>query len=440
MIDPDILRKDPDILRAALSKRGAPDITDDLIAKNQHLRSLKTQWQAAQEERGQLSKTIGAFLQAGDTASAEAAKARVALLKETLDTLKTQQDQAEEDFQNAWQAVPNIPLPEIPEGKDETDNVEQHRWGTPRTDTVPPHEIIAETLGGYAATTAVKMSGTRFVMLTGELARLERALGQFMLDVHTREHGYTEVSPPYLVQAPALFGTGQLPKFEDDQFKTTTGHYLIPTAEVPLTNILADSIVPERELPLRFTAHTPCFRSEAGSAGRDTAGLIRLHQFFKVELVSLTTPEQAAEEHERMTRCAEVILERLNLPYRRIVLCTGDMGFASEKTYDLEVWMPGQKTYREISSCTRFGTFQARRMKARYAKPDSGGGTDKGVGVVHMHLNRFLHTLNGSGLAVGRTLAALLENYYDGTGGLPLPEVLRPYMGGISTLRTPFGY
>jgi seryl-tRNA synthetase len=434
MIDPEILRKDPDILRAALSKRGAPDSTDDLIAKNQHLRSLKTQWQAAQEERGQLSKTIGAFLQAADTASAEAAKARVATLKETLDTLKTQQDQAEEDFLAAWQAVPNIPLPEIPEGKDETDNVEKHRWGTPRPDQVPPHETIAEALGGYAATTAVKMSGTRFMMLTGHLARLERALGQFMLDVHTQEHGYTEVSPPYLVQAPALFGTGQLPKFEEDQFKTTTGHYLIPTAEVPLTNIVADSILKEQDLPLRFTAHTPCFRSEAGSAGRDTAGLIRLHQFHKVELVSITTPEQAPEEHERMTRCAETILERLELPYRRMLLCTGDMGFTSEKTYDLEVWMPAQQTYREISSCSRFGTFQARRMNARYKKPDSGGGTDKGVGVVNMHWVRFLNTLNGSGLAVGRTLAAVLENYYQGDQPLPLPEVLHPYMGGITHL------
>ena len=259
-------------------------------------------------------------------------------------------------------------------------------------------------------------------MLTGELARLERALGQFMLDVHTREHGYTEVSPPYLVQAPALFGTGQLPKFEEDQFKTTTGHYLIPTAEVPLTNILADSIVPERELPLRFTAHTPCFRSEAGSAGRDTAGLIRLHQFHKVELVSITTHKQAAEEHERMTRCAETILERLGLPYRRMLLCTGDMGFAAEKTYDLEVWMPSQTKYREISSCSRFGTFQARRMNARYRREDNGA-------------TAFVHTLNGSGLAVGRTLAAILENnYYDGACPLPLPEVLHPYMGGITHL------
>jgi seryl-tRNA synthetase len=423
MIDPEILRKDPDILRAALLKRGAPDSTDDLIAKNQHLRSLKTQWQAAQEERGQLSKTIGAFLQAGDTASAEAAKARVATLKETLDTLKTQQDQAEEDFLAAWQAVPNIPLPEIPEGKDETDNDDQHYWGTPRRDQIPAHELIADTVhwAEYAAVSAVKMSGTRFVMLTGMLARLERALGQFMLDVHTREHGYKEVSPPYLVHAHALFGTGQLPKFEEDQFKTTTGHYLIPTAEVPLTNMVADMII-SRGLPLRFTAHTPCFRSEAGSAGRDTAGLIRLHQFHKVELVSITTPEQAPEEHERMTRCAETILERLELPYRRVLLCTGDMGFASEKTYDLEVWMPAQKTYREISSCSRFGTFQARRMNARYRREDNGA-------------TAFVHTLNGSGLAVGRTLAALLENFFqDSYSPLPLPEVLHPYMGGITEL------
>ena len=423
MIDPEILRKDPDILRAALLKRGAPDSTDDLMAKDQHVRSLKTQWQAAQEERGQLSKTIGAFLQAGDTASAEAAKARVATLKETLDILKTQQDQAEEDFLAAWQAVPNIPLPEIPEGKDETDNVEQHRWGTPRGDQIPAHELIADTVhwAEYAAVSAVKMSGTRFVMLTGMLARLERALGQFMLDVHTREHGYTEVSPPYLVHAHALFGTGQLPKFEEDQFKTTTGHYLIPTAEVPLTNMVADMII-SRGLPLRFTAHTPCFRSEAGSAGRDTAGLIRLHQFHKVELVTITTPEQAAEEHERMTRCAETILERLGLPYRRVLLCTGDMGFTAEKTYDLEVWMPAQQTYREISSCSRFGTFQARRMNARYRREDNGA-------------TAFVHTLNGSGLAVGRTLAALLENFFqDSYSPLPLPEVLHPYMGGITEL------
>jgi seryl-tRNA synthetase len=266
------------------------------------------------------------------------------------------------------------------------------------------------------------MSGTRFMMLTGHLARLERALGQFMLDVHTQEHGYTEVSPPYLVQAPALFGTGQLPKFEEDQFKTTTGHYLIPTAEVPLTNMAADCILQESVLPLRFTAHTPCFRSEAGSAGRDTAGLIRLHQFHKVELVSITTPEQAPEEHERMTRCAETILERLELPYRRMLLCTGDMGFTSEKTYDLEVWMPAQQTYREISSCSRFGTFQARRMNARYRREDNGA-------------TAFVHTLNGSGLAVGRTLAALLENFFqDSYSPLPLPEVLHPYMGGITEL------
>jgi seryl-tRNA synthetase len=316
MIDPEILRKDPDILRAALLKRGAPDSTDDLIAKNQHLRSLKTQWQAAQEERGQLSKTIGAFLQAGDTASAEAAKARVATLKETLDTLKTQQDQAEEDFLAAWQAVPNIPLPEIPEGKDETDNVEQHRWGTPRRDQIPAHELIADTVhwAEYAAVSAVKMSGTRFVMLTGMLARLERALGQFMLDVHTREHGYKEVSPPYLVQAPALFGTGQLPKFEEDQFKTTTGHYLIPTAEVPLTNMAADCILQESVLPLRFTAHTPCFRSEAGSAGRDTRGMIRQHQFDKVEMVQIVHPEKSAQALDDMTGHAEAVLQKLGLP------------------------------------------------------------------------------------------------------------------------------
>jgi seryl-tRNA synthetase len=431
MIDPKILKEDPEKLREGLRKRGASDNTDLLVFMEQLSRTKKTHVQSLREARKAHSKNFVASPLPPITGTANVTLGPVTgsgtgivgsgTLKNDLKEAETDSKEAEENFLTAWQSVPNIPLSDVPEGKDETDNVEQHRWGTPRPDQVLPHETIAEALGGYAATTAVKMSGTRFMMLTGHLARLERALGQFMLDVHTQEHGYTEVSPPYLVQAPALFGTGQLPKFEEDQFKTTTGHYLIPTAEVPLTNMAADCILQESVLPLRFTAHTPCFRSEAGSAGRDTAGLIRLHQFHKVELVSITTPEQAPEEHERMTRCAETILERLGLSYRRMLLCTGDMGFTSEKTYDLEVWMPAQKTYREISSCSRFGTFQARRMNARYRREDNGA-------------TAFVHTLNGSGLAVGRTLAALLENYYDGIGGLPLPEVLRPYMGGITHL------
>jgi seryl-tRNA synthetase len=315
--------------------------------------------------------------------------------------------------------LPNLPAPEVPDGLDETANKEVRRVGEPpRFNFQPmPHEAIGEKLGLMDFARAAKLSGSRFVVLKGDLARLERAIAQFMLDLHTSEFGYTEVSPPLLVRDDALFGTGQLPKFAEDQFRTTDGLWLIPTAEVPLTNLVAADILDEAALPLRFTAWTPCFRSEAGAAGKDTRGMIRVHQFQKVELVSITTPEQSEAEHERMTQCAEAVLQRLGLAYRVMLLSSGDMGFAARKTYDLEVWLPGQNAYREISSCSNCGAFQALRMKAR-CRPAGGKGT------------RPVHTLNGSGLAVGRTLIAILENFQRSDGTVAIPESLQPYMGG----------
>ncbi len=318
--------------------------------------------------------------------------------------------------------IPNIPADDVPDGADESGNVEIRRWGTPRTFEFTPieHDILGEKLGlDFEA--AVKLSGSRFVVLRGQMARLERALANFMLDVHTKEYGYTEMSVPVLVKAPALFGTSQLPKFEEDLFKTTNDYYLIPTAEVSLTNLVADAITATEDLPLRMTAYTQCFRSEAGSAGKDTRGMIRQHQFGKVELVSITTPELSDAEHERMVGCAESILQKLELPFRTMLLCTGDMGFAAKKTYDLEVWLPGQGKYREISSCSNCGDFQARRMNARTRAKDEKN-------------TRFLHTLNGSGLAIGRTMVAILENYQQADGSVALPSVLSPYLGGMNRL------
>jgi seryl-tRNA synthetase len=402
MLDINILRKNPEKFRRTFSN------VDDLIAKDQKYRAAKTEYQNYKVDRKKLTNMIAGIIKDGDTVGV-ALKQKAKNMDARLTQLRIYQDHAEAVFLSAWHAVPNIPLPDVPYGENEADNQEIKRWGTPREDHVLPHDFAWDQRG------AVSMSGSRFVMLTGILARLERALGQFMLDVHTKEHDYTEVSVPYLVKDHALFGTGQLPKFEDDLFKTCTGHYLIPTGEVPLTNMVANCVMEEQSFPYRYTALTPCFRREAGSAGRDTSGLMRLHQFNKVELVSITSPEQAEEEHERMTRCAEVILERLGLPYRRMLLCTGDMGFAAEKTYDLEVWMPSQQTYREISSCSRFGTFQARRMRAQYCR--------KYDGEIH-----FAHTLNGSGLAVGRTLAAIIENYRTPGQNFEIPAVLEKYM------------
>jgi seryl-tRNA synthetase len=320
---------------------------------------------------------------------------------------------------DALAVIPNVPLDDVPDGKDETGNVEVRRWGTlPKFDFQPrQHFEIGEWLGLMDFETAAKLSGARFVILKGQLARLERALGQFMIDVHTQENGYTEVYAPYMLRDEAMFGVGQLPKFSDDLFRTTSGHWLIPTAEASLTNLVREKVLDEKDLPLRFTAYTPCFRAEAGAAGKDTRGMIRQHQFSKVELVAIVAPEESEAENQKMTACAEDILKRLGLAFRTIVLCTGDMGFGSRKTYDIEVWLPGQNAYREISSCSQLGDFQARRMDARY-KPVDGKGT------------RLVHTLNGSGLAVGRTLIAVLENYQNGDGSITIPEVLRPYMGG----------
>ncbi len=323
----------------------------------------------------------------------------------------------------ALAGIPNIPAEDVPDGLDAGANREMRRHGTPPSFGFKPrdHAEIGEALGLMDFARAGKLSGARFVVLRGQLARLERALAQFMIDIHTREFGYTEVSPPLLVRDEAVYGTGNLPKFADDLFRTTTGLWLIPTAEVSLTNLVADEIVEEAELPLRFTAWTPCFRSEAGAAGKDTRGMIRQHQFYKVELVSIAHPEQSGEEHERMTVCAEEILKRLGLAYRVMLLCAGDMGFASRKTYDIEVWLPGQNAYREISSCSNCGDFQARRMKARF-RPKEGKGT------------RFVHTLNGSGLAIGRTLIAVLENYQRGNGTVAVPDALKPYMDGLEVI------
>jgi seryl-tRNA synthetase len=346
----------------------------------------------------------------------------VAKLKEEVPALEAKDRELAEAIDAILMALPNIPAADVPDGPDEDHNVELRKWGTPPSfDFVAKeHDALGAGLGLMDFDGAAKLSGARFVVLKGKLARLERALAQFMLDVQTEEHGYTEVSPPTLVKDGALFGTGQLPKFGEDLFKTNTGHWLIPTAEVPLTNLYGDTIIDEASLPIRMTALTPCYRSEAGAAGKDTRGMIRQHQFWKVEMVSIAHPDQSGEEHERMTKCAETVLQRLGLAYRVIVLCAGDMGFSSQKTYDIEVWLPGQNRYREISSCSNCGDFQARRMKARFK-------SDKG--------NRLVHTLNGSGLAVGRTLVAVLENYQQADGSIVVPEVLRGYMGGLDVIR-----
>jgi seryl-tRNA synthetase len=423
-----------------------------------------------QARRNAASKEIGkAKGKGGDPAKAEALMAEVASLKDQIAAGESRERWLDEELKNLLAGIPNIPAADVPDGKDEHDNVEVRRWGTPRDfakEGFEPkqHFEIGEALGLMDFETAAKISGARFTVLKGQLARLERALGQFMLDAQTGEHGYTEVNPPLLVGFDAMFGTGQLPKFAADLFLTEKWEedftnwrekakdilgrkseklfdeevlalanklrfsakqerlrWLIPTSEVPLTNLVRESIEAEAELPHRFTALTPCFRAEAGAAGRDTRGMIRQHQFYKVELVSITTPEQSEAEHQRMTACAEEILKRLELPYRTVVLCTGDMGFAARKTYDIEVWLPGQNTYREISSCSNCGDFQARRMNARY-RPKEGKEL------------RFVHTLNGSGLAVGRTLIAVLENYQDKDGSVRVPEVLKPYMGGVERI------
>ncbi|MDZ4374420.1 MAG: serine--tRNA ligase, partial [Phenylobacterium sp.] len=376
--------------------------------------------QQVQAERNDASKKIGQAKAQKNEAEAQRLMAQVEALKAGQAEHLEAERQATEALRGILSALPNIPAPDVPEGADEHDNVEVRRWGEPFAITSPKdHVDLGEGLGLLDFEAAARMSGARFVVLKGQLARLERAIGQFMLDMQTQEHGYLEVAPPLLVNDAAAYGTDKLPKFAEDLFQTTTGHWLISTAEMPLTSLVMDQIVAEEELPLRVTALTPCFRSEAGASGRDTRGMIRQHQFNKVELVSIVAPEKSEEEHERMLGCAEAVLKRLELPFRTILLCTGDMGFGARKTYDLEVWLPSQDKYREISSCSNCGDFQARRMDARTKKAGEKG-------------TRFVHTLNGSGLAVGRTLVAIMENYQDEGGRIAIPQALHPYMPGVT--------
>lgn len=416
------IRENPDRFDAGLAKRGLEPQAADLIALDADYRALVTESQQAQARRNEASKAIGAAKAQKDEAKAQELMAEVASLKDRMAELDEKSDALGKQLNDRLAALPNIPANDVPEGDDEAGNVELIRWGTPRSFDFTPkeHADLGPALG-LDFETGAKLSGSRFTFLRGQMARLQRALGQFMIDTQTGEFGYTECATPLLVRDEAAFGTGQLPKFADDLFQTTDGRWLIPTAEVSLTNSVADSIMDAGELPIRMTALTPCFRSEAGAAGRDTRGYIRQHQFEKVELVSVTAPDQSDAEHERMTGAAEAILQKLELPYRKMLLCSGDMGFTARKTYDLEVWLPGQDAYREISSCSNCGDFQARRMAARF-RPEGEKNT------------QFVHTLNGSGLAVGRTLVAVLENYQDADGSVRVPDALKPYMGGIERL------
>jgi seryl-tRNA synthetase len=451
------IRENQDAFVKGLRDRGverteSEGLLNRILKLDEERRGTIQKLQDAQARRNEASKAIGKAKTAKDEKTAKALMDEVANLKETIQQGEEKERRLEAEFRDLLAGIPNMPLPDVPVG-DEKANKEVRKVGTPKKFSFQPkqHFEIGEALGLMDFETAARLSGARFVVLKGGLARLERALSQFMLDLHTSEHGYTEVSPPLLVRREAMFGTAQLPKFEIDQFWSLAGMQffdrssapeegeaivaaqaaregmlaaamgLIPTAEVPLTNLVREDITDEAKLPIRVTAGTPCFRAEAGAAGKDTRGMIRQHQFSKVELVSITTPEQSAEEHERMTACAETVLKRLELPFRTIVLSTGDMGFAAQKTYDIEVWLPGQGAYREISSCSVCGDFQARRMNARYRPKDS-------------KATQFVHTLNGSGVAVGRALIAVLENYQEADGSVRVPEVLKPYMGGLDRI------
>ena len=489
MLDIRWIRENPQALADALVKRGSSaeqsrSIVEDLIARDEARRAHLTELQQSQERRNAASKEIGNAMRAGDMARAEALKAEIGTIKEFIQNGEARERELDEALKQALAVLPNVPLPDVPEGRDEHANVELRRVGEPRRmNWAKEHWELGEAMGLMDFERAAKLSGARFTVLKGQLARLERALGQFMLDLHTTEHGYMEVQPPLLVKDDAMFGTGQLPKFEEDLFRTSkrtgvqdisawlaemrhlyrgkgnnytaysddewvnavaprmlrhivendsqdellsSALYLIPTSEVPLTNLVREDIQDVADLPLRYTALTPCFRSEAGSAGRDTRGMLRQHQFYKVELVSITDETASLAEHERMTACAEEVLKRLGLPFRTMVLSTGDMGFGAQKTHDIEVWLPGQKAYREISSCSVCGDFQARRMDARYRpKPEEGQGKVQ---------PRFVHTLNGSGVAVGRALIAVMENYQNEDGSVTIPEALRPYMGGLERI------
>jgi seryl-tRNA synthetase len=444
------IRDNPAAFDQGLRKRGMEPLSERVIALDERRRSAISAAQTELERRNSLSKEIGQAKAKKDEARAQELMAEVARLKESIPRLEQEAREAEGELHALLAAIPNTPKDDVPVGADETGNVERHRFGSPKNlEAARQHFEIGEDLGLMDFETAAKLSGSRFVVLKGGLARLERALGQFMIDLHTTEHGYTEVNPPLLVRDDAMFGTAQLPKFEDDQFWAFPGsaleqfiasavadgvtreglqqivkearYGLIPTAEVTLTNLVREQILSEEELPLRFTALTPSFRAEAGSAGRDTRGMIRQHQFVKCELVSITTPENSSDEHERMLASAENVLKKLDLPFRTMTLCTGDIGFASTKTYDIEVWLPGQGMYREISSCSVCGDFQARRMNARYRAANE-------------KAPRFVHTLNGSGLAVGRTMVAVLENYQNPDGSVTVPTALQPYMGGLTRI------
>lgn len=460
MLDIRWIRDNPKALAEALRKRSwssedAQSTVDDLIARDEARREHLTELQTRQERRNAASKEIGNAMRSGDAALAERLKAEVGEIKAFIQNGEARERELDKALDDALAVLPNVPLDDVPVGKDEHDNVVKRIVGKvpARPNWVKEHFEIGEALGMMDFERAAKLSGSRFTVLKSGLARMERALGQFMLDLHTTEHGYEEIQPPLMVRDEVLYGTGQLPKFEEDLFFATFASLriqlaglidkyddkemrdivnemiqgqrlgLIPTAEVPLTNLVREEITPHEKLPLRYTALTPCFRSEAGSAGRDTRGMLRQHQFYKVELVSITDQDSSLAEHERMTECAEEVLKRLELPFRTMTLCTGDMGFGARKTYDIEVWLPGQNAYREISSCSVCGDFQARRMDARYKDRDGKG-------------NRFVHTLNGSGTAVGRALIAVIENYQNEDGSVTIPEALRPYMGGLEKIES----
>ncbi len=416
------IRSNPQEFDAALARRGAEPVADRIIALDAHKREATTRVQQAQSRRNEASKAIGQAMGQGDKDKAEALKAEVAEIKASMPEWEEAERAAAAELDHLLATLPNLPAEDVPDGADESDNVELAQWGEKRSFDFEPreHADIGPALG-MDFETGTKLSGARFTFLRGDIARLHRALAQFMLDKQTRENGYTECNPPVLVGDEAMYGTDKLPKFAEDSFRTTDDRWLVPTSEVPLTYSVAGDILPDLAQPIRLTAHTLCFRSEAGSAGRDTRGFIRQHQFEKVEMVSICRPEDSDAEHERMTKCAEGILEALDLPYRRMLLCTGDMGFGARKTYDLETWLPGQGAYREISSCSNTGDFQARRMNARY-RPEGEKKT------------AFVHTLNGSGLAVGRTLVAVMENYQQADGSVAVPEALAPYMGGVTKL------
>ena len=423
MHDIKAIRDNPAAFDAGLARRGLAPLAAELLKIDAERRDHVQKLQDAQARRNAASKEIGEAMKTGDKARAEALKAEMGSIKDFIASGEAVEREIDQRLTTALAVIPNLPLDDVPDGTDETGNVEVRRWGTPPTFAYEPrqHFDIGEWLGQMDFEKAARIAGARFVVMKGQIARLERAVAQFMLDHQTGVNGYTEHYVPYMVNDAAMFGTGQLPKFAEDLFRTTDGRWLIPTAEVSLTNLVRETILEEKDLPMRLTAYTPCFRAEAGSAGRDTRGMIRQHQFSKVELVSITTPEQSRDELERMTAAAESVLQKLGLAYRVMRLCTGDMGFGSRMTYDLEVWLPGQNAFREISSCSVCGDFQARRMEARF-KPADGKGT------------RYVHTLNGSGLAVGRTMVAILENYQNADGSVTIPEALRPYMGGAEKI------